>query len=117
MTNRRRATVGLLAAVAVLLALNLSDLGAQAPARRAKWEYARWVHAGGVSIWEARDKEQYGTLPYDTYKALGGRKPKSEWAKPGEKAAVWNQAGRLGWELCGVDTEGSTVYYFKRRAN
>ena len=35
---------------------------------------------------------------------------------PDLKSAVLNQAGRRGWELCGVDTEGSTTYFFKRQA-
>lgn len=79
------------------------------------WEYARWVEKPGISIWICGSKEQYGSSMYETYLALGGQKPKTQFGKPSSKDEVMAQAGRQGWELCAVDTEGSTVYFFKRR--
>jgi len=79
-----------------------------------RWEYARWVEQPGISIWEDAERQQYGESMLDTLKALGGTQ--SDYGKPSNKGSILNQAGRLGWELCAVDTEGSTVYFFKRRA-
>ncbi|MDY7110583.1 MAG: hypothetical protein SYC29_18275, partial [Planctomycetota bacterium] len=82
---------------------------------RTHWEYARWVESPGVSVWVSASAESFATSLYDTYKKLGGTKSQGEFGEPSEKDEVLNQAGRLGWELCAVDTEGSTVYFFRRR--
>lgn len=88
--------------------------GSQASTSR--WEYARWVESPGVSVWESAELEHFGTSPYATYQALGGKLDKTVWAKPGERIAMMNQAGAGAWQLCGIEVEGSTVYFFKRRA-
>lgn len=105
--NKRILIAFMVGAVVLLLA------GSQA--RTVRWEYARCVESPGVSIWESADLEQFGTSPYETYKALGGKLDSTVWAKPGERIAVMNQAGANGWQLCGIEVEGSTVYFFKRR--
>ena len=79
-----------------------------------RWEYARWIEGPGLSIWMAIGHEQYGTTIYETYRGLGGLKVEGVFGKPSAKDEMLNHAGSLGWELCGVDSEGSTVYFFKR---
>lgn len=98
-----------------LLGLLMTEAGfSSAQQRKPRWEYARWVESPGVSIWVATGKEHYGASIFETYKTLDGTKSRADFGKPTEKDELLNHAGSQGWELCAVDTDGSTVYFFKR---
>ena len=108
MSCRTLMLLGLLALGSTAALLADAD---QAPETTTTWEYAVYRSLGNRHQWQTPDAKTFANNLADFCKQLGLRAPAN---RASTEIELTNHFGAQGWELVQTDTDGTSVFWFKR---
>jgi hypothetical protein len=102
-----------LVALWALIAWNGNAAAQQQERREPGWEYATYVNAGLLSVWNTSQAKLDGDNAHEVYTRLGGKKPRDRFTN----VDMLDHLGERGWELVAIEiVDGGHKFYFKRPA-